>query len=396
MINEEKKYELIKFVDGEFSLDVNISPDEETVWLNAKEIALLFDRDYKTIMKHINNIFLEGELNPSSNSQKMRLTGNDKPTIFYSLKVIEAIGNRIKSKLSEKFYKWSNDKLAELNDKNRKNGLVTQFIKFSYDEISLDVSVSPNEDTVWLTANQMALLFEKDEKTIRKHINNVFDEKEVDSVSNTQKMRVANASQPVNFYSLNVIISVGYRVKSRRGVIFRQWAYKVLSEYLLKGSVIDEKRCLVCESNVLDLQDKYNKIKKRLDDVEQTISTQTEELIFEGEIVKPYDLLRKIFFLAKKELIIIDNYADKFLISMLEGVKVPITIITSLNSYLNNAVIPSNILIKYNDIIHDRFIISDNKIYNLGNSIKDIGKKRFVMIELKSITKEMILKEIIK
>ena len=82
MNNQEKEYELIKFEDGDFSLDVNVSPDEDTVWLNAQEMASMFERDYKTILKHINNIFSENELDKNSNSQKMRLTGNDKPTIL--------------------------------------------------------------------------------------------------------------------------------------------------------------------------------------------------------------------------------------------------------------------------------------------------------------------------
>ena len=121
-------------------------------------------------------------------------------------------------------------------------------IKFEDGDFSLDVKVSPNEDTVWLTANQMAILFSRDEKTIRKHINNVFLENEVDKYSNTQKMRVECVNQMVKFYSLNVIISVGYRVKSKRGVIFRQWANTILKEFLLKGSVINEERCLSCTS----------------------------------------------------------------------------------------------------------------------------------------------------
>ena len=112
-------------------------------------------------------------------------------------------------------------------------------IKFEDGDFNLDVNVSPNDDTVWLTANQMALLFERDEKTIRKHINNVFNEGEADE-SNTQKMRVPGVDQKVAFYSLNVIISVGYRVKSIRGVYFRKWATSILNEYLLKGYSLNE------------------------------------------------------------------------------------------------------------------------------------------------------------
>ena len=142
-----------------------------------------------------------------------------------------------------------------------------ELIKFEDGDFSLDVKVSPNEDTVWLTANQIAILFSRDEKTIRKHINNVFLENEVDKYSNTQKMRVAGVDQMVKFYSLNVIISVGYRVKSKRGVIFRQWATLILKEYLLKGSVINEERCLSCTSNILDLQSKYREIETKVNDI---------------------------------------------------------------------------------------------------------------------------------
>ena len=88
MNNQEKKYELIKFEDGEFSLDVNVSPDEETVWLSANEIALLFNRDPKTIRKHINNVFEENEVDINSNTQKMRIAGVDQRVVFYSLNVI--------------------------------------------------------------------------------------------------------------------------------------------------------------------------------------------------------------------------------------------------------------------------------------------------------------------
>ena len=107
-------------------------------------------------------------------------------------------------------------------------------------EVSLQVQMQ--DETVWLTANQMAQLFERDEKTLRKHINNVFSEGEVDRDSNTQKMRVAGVSQPVAFYNLDVIISIGYRVKSQRGVEFRRWANSVLKDYILRGYAVNDRR----------------------------------------------------------------------------------------------------------------------------------------------------------
>ena len=99
-------------------------------------------------------------------------------------------------------------------------------------EVRLEVRVE--NDTVWLSANQMALLFDRDEKTLRKHINNVFLE-EVEKENNTHFLRVDGVKQPVAFYSLDVIISVGYRVKSANGIKFRRWANQVLKDYMLKG-----------------------------------------------------------------------------------------------------------------------------------------------------------------
>ncbi len=105
---------------------------------------------------------------------------------------------------------------------------------------SIDVKLE--QDTVWLTANQMSLLFDKDEKTIRKHINNVFKEEEVDKDNNTQKMRVVGVKQSVAFYTLDVIISVGYRVNSKRATIFRRWATSILKDYLIRGIAVNDNR----------------------------------------------------------------------------------------------------------------------------------------------------------
>lgn len=117
-----------------------------------------------------------------------------------------------------------------------------EIIIFEAEDKSITLPVSVKNDTVWLSANQMAVLFERDEKTIRKHINNVFLEKEVDQENNTQKMRVDGVKQPVSFYTLDVIISVGYRVKSKRGVEFRRWANSVLKEYIIRGYAVNHNR----------------------------------------------------------------------------------------------------------------------------------------------------------
>ncbi len=117
-----------------------------------------------------------------------------------------------------------------------------EIVLFETEDKSVSFPVEVRNETVWLSANQMASLFERDEKTIRKHVNNVFNEGEVDKENNTQKMRVVGVTQLVPFYSLDVIISVGYRVKSNRGVEFRRWANSVLKQYILQGYAVNQRR----------------------------------------------------------------------------------------------------------------------------------------------------------
>lgn len=129
-------------------------------------------------------------------------------------------------------------------------------------QTSIDVKLE--NDTVWLSANQMAILFDRDEKTIRKHINNVFSEGELEKENNTHFLRVDGVKQPVAFYSLDAIISVGYRVKSQRGTQFRIWANKVLKEYLIKGYAVNKALT----------EQRYTELKQLVTVLGRTVKTQ--------------------------------------------------------------------------------------------------------------------------
>ena len=144
-----------------------------------------------------------------------------------------------------------------------------EIVLFENQDVKLEVNVK--DETVWLTQAQMAQLFDRDVKTISKHIKNAFDE-ELDEKSKSQKMRIANSDKPVNIYDLDVIISVGYRVKSRNGVIFRKWANKVLKDYLLKGYAINQKRLEYLEKTV-----KLIDIAGRIDD--EISASEAKEII---------------------------------------------------------------------------------------------------------------------
>ena len=402
MENKEKTYDLIKFEDGDFSLDVKVSPEEDTVWLTQKEMSLLFEVDKSRISRHIKNIFEQKELDNSVVAENAT-TGSDGKkyiTNYYNLDMVIAVGYRVNSRRGTLFRKWADSILNNtriIDDYNIQNmpriSERFELVKFEDGDFSLDVKVSPEEDTVWLTQKEMSLLFDVSVDNISLHIKNIFKDGELDeSVFEESSITASDGKKYKTYiYNLDMIISVGYKVNSKRGILFRRWATSILKKYLLKGSVINEERCLSCTSNILSLQNDYRVIKERLDNLEESIYS-SEKIIYEGEILEPYTLLRKLFFLAKREITIIDNYADKFLLGMLSDIKVNIEIITSSNSYLNNEIIPDNITIIHNDTIHDRFIIIDDVVYNIGTSINSIGKGTFVMIKMNSITKEMILK----
>ncbi len=268
-----------------------------------------------------------------------------------------------------------------------------ELIKFEDGELSLDVSVSPDEKTLWLTQEQISVLYQKSRSTITEHINNIFSEGELKELTSVGISDRTN-HRPSKLYNLEVILAVGYRVKSKRGILFRRWANSILKDYLLNGYAINDERIMVYQSNILQLESEVINIKDRLKALENTTYSNNSKIIFEGEILEPYTFIRKLFFLAKDEITIIDQYADKFLLSMLSDLKVKITIITSTSSYLNKEKTANNITIIHNDFIHDRYIIIDTQTYIIGTSFNDIGKKRFFIIKSNDIKKDTLLKNI--
>jgi len=142
-----------------------------------------------------------------------------------------------------------------------------ELIKFNDGEFSLDVNVSPSEDTVWLTLDEIGYLFERDRSVIGKHIKRIYNDKElVKERTWAKNARVLPDGRrySVDVYNLDIILSVGYKVNSRRGTLFRQWANQVLKQYLLNGYTINEERCLVCSSSILELNSEIKQLKNKI------------------------------------------------------------------------------------------------------------------------------------
>ena len=169
-----------------------------------------------------------------------------------------------------------------------------EVVKFIDYNIELDVNIDSYSETIWLTQSQMAILFGVDISRISRHIKNALNEEEINSQRNLRKTQIANSDKLVYLYDLDVIISVGYRVKSIKGVIFRKWANKVLKEYLLQGYVINEKRSLVTNENYVRLINKVESLDERVSNIENNYKPkefENSQLFFDGQLYDAYTLI---------------------------------------------------------------------------------------------------------
>ena len=177
MNNEEKDKILIKFEDGDISLDVKVSPNEDTVWLTQEQMALLFNVDRTRIVRHINNIYSDNELDMLSTcaeNAQVQFEGArqvKRKIKIYNLDMITAIGYRIKSSRTTKFKEWALNEIEKLKNQNSQKMALSQYILFNYDEIKLNVNVDPDKDTVWLNKNQLIILFDTTRQNLEYHIN---------------------------------------------------------------------------------------------------------------------------------------------------------------------------------------------------------------------------------
>ena len=251
-------------------------------------------------------------------------------------------------------------------------------------EVKLEVRLE--DETVWLTQAQMAMLFQTTRNNITLHIGNIFKEKELERLS-VCKDSLLTASDGKRYrtilYNLDVIISVGYRVKSIRGTQFRQWANKVLREYLLKGYSVNQ-RLTQLEKRVSDTEEK-------IDFFVRTSLPPVEGIFYDGQIFDAYKFASDLIKSAQKSVLLIDNYVDESVLLMLgkrsAGVTAEIytqSISRQLRQDLekyNSQYEPIEIRVYKNS--HDRFLIIDGAdVYHIGASLKDLGKKMFAFSKL--------------
>ena len=272
-----------------------------------------------------------------------------------------------------------------------------EIVMYQPDE-TIRLEVRMGEETVWLSQAQMAELFQRDQSVIARHIRNIYKEEELDEEGTYAKFAYMGHDglqlYEVTHYNLDVIISVGYRVKSKRGTRFRQWANQVLKDYLLKGYVVNQ-RISVLEHQVADLTEKVNFfVRSSLPPV--------EGIFFDGQIFDAYVQIVNLIEQAKHSIVLIDNYIDETTLTMLSkrDANVSATIYTrqlsnqqQLDITRHNQQYPP-ITVNLCHRNHDRFLIIDDVVYLFGASLKDAGKKLFAYIKMKDTPATELLNNI--
>ena len=267
---------------------------------------------------------------------------------------------------------------------NMKNEIVI----YQAEELNQQIEVRIDNETVWLNRHQIAELFGRDVKTIGKHISNVLKE-ELKGLSVVAKFATTATDgkvYQVEYYNLDMIISIGYRVKSQRGIQFRIWANKILKDYLLKGYALNQRMNRI-EDNVQKLALKVEGIDLQI----QANLPPNQGVFFNGQVFDAYTFVSDLIRSANKIIILIDNYIDDTVLTHLtkrkKGVKA--TIFTkAITKQLKLDIKKHNaqyepIRIKILKEAHDRFLIIDEKeVYHIGASLKDLGKKWFAFSKM--------------
>ncbi|MCL2028759.1 MAG: virulence RhuM family protein [Bacteroidales bacterium] len=249
---------------------------------------------------------------------------------------------------------------------------------------SVQLEVLMENETVWLNRQQLSLLFDRDIKTIGKHINNALNEelREISVVAKFATTATDGKTYQVEYYNLDVVLSVGYRVKSNRGVQFRQWATSVLKDYLIKGYAVNQR--------FERLEYRMFENETKIDFFVKAALPPVEGIFYDGQVFDAYAFVSDLIKSAKKSIVLIDNYVDESVLLLLSKRKtgVTATLYTAtispqlqLDLQRHNAQY-TPIEIKKFAKSHDRFLLIDNDTYHIGASLKDLGKKWFAFSKI--------------
>jgi hypothetical protein len=269
---------------------------------------------------------------------------------------------------------------------------------------SVKLEVRLEDETVWLTQQQIVELFASSKANISEHIRNIYNQDELERVSTVRKFRTVRTegdrtvTRDIVYYNLDAIISIGFRVNSKRGIEFRQWANKVLKEYLLRGYAVNQRIANI-ENEMTEMKHVLAEHGEKIDFFVRTSLQPVEGIFFDGQIFDAYKFATDLIRSAKQSIALIDNYVDESVLTMLSKRNAGVTaeIYTAkiskqlqLDLDKHNAQYEPIAIQTYNNC-HDRFLIIDGtEVYHIGASLKDLGKKLFAFSKINVPASELL------
>ena len=283
---------------------------------------------------------------------------------------------------------------------------------------TMRLEVRLEDETVWLTQQQMVTLFQSSKANVSEHIRNIYDQGELEQEATVRNFRTVRkegnrmVNRTLTYYNLDAIISVGFRVNTKRGIMFRQWANRTLKEYLLRGYAFHQQMIAMQRQIDVRLEEQNERLSavenhlhehdQKFDMIVKTPELPNEGVFFDGQIFDAFKLVMQLIKSAEHRIILIDNYINEEILTMFDqrANGVTASIYTArIDSAMQLAIqrhdaqydpIPVNVF----RMSHDRWLIIDDKVYHFGASLKDLGKKWFGVSLYQDITPEELLSKI--
>lgn len=283
---------------------------------------------------------------------------------------------------------------------------------------TMRIEVRLEDETVWLTQQQMVTLFQSSKANVSEHIRNIYDQGELEQEATVRNFRTVRkegnrmVNRTLTYYNLDTIISVGFRVNTKRGIMFRQWANRTLKEYLLRGYAFHQQMIAMQRQIDVRLEEQNERLSavenhlhehdQKFDMIVKTPELPNEGVFFDGQIFDAFKLVMQLIKSAEHRIILIDNYINEEILTMFDQRANGVTacIYTArIDSAMQLAIqrhdaqydpIPVNVF----RMSHDRWLIIDEKVYHFGASLKDLGKKWFGVSLYQDITPEELLSKI--
>ena len=381
------KLENITFKFNEKEINIKIDPTAKTAWFSLWDLATFFGKDRTVILRATNTI----TKNVNQNAQvvhKFAQVGQNSGTYMvthYGLEVVLLLCQKYEPEMVKPLQEFLEQSLQLYEPIPIPESDV---IIFDNGKLKISVSLSVKEETVYLSQNDIAVLYGTTRENVNLHINNIIQEGELD-INSVSKYYLHTASDGKNYnvnkYNLDMILAVGYRTRTKDAISFRRWATEIIKSYLIKGYAVNNERCLECKDAIINLTNRVASLE----------NSKYKEITYEpGTQLRGFIEIKRFLESAEKEILIVDNYFGHEFDEVLTNINVKKTVITNpLNTKIDTN---DNYKVIKTDYFHDRYIFVDDICYHFGISPKDVGLHHSVAMRLQDFTINDVFKKLEK